>query len=172
MIRSELKENIRGGKAAFLTEFGYSRDGEKMTFEFTCHGSQRFSAYETDNCPIYEGDVCEIFLAESKNRHHYYEFEVAPNGTVFCAWVQNDPETKKRTLKMLPKIIESAVHRESDGYSVRIIFSFQNTDFSPKASLCFNAYRIETVGGTKTHLLALNPTFCETFHVPEAFIDL
>ena len=37
----------------------------------------------------------------------------------------------------------------------------------------FNAYRIETEGGTpEKNLLALNPTLCGSFHMPQFFIPL
>ena len=37
----------------------------------------------------------------------------------------------------------------------------------------FNAYRIETEGGEpEKNLLALNPTLCGTFHMPQFFIDI
>ena len=37
----------------------------------------------------------------------------------------------------------------------------------------FNAYRIETEGGEPDkNLLALSPTLCGTFHMPQFFIDI
>ena len=162
-----LKDSKTGQTAKYQTVLEYSRVGNSLRFKFTCKNSKFFSAYSEDNEPIYEGDVCEVFLSTGGKINEYYEIEVAPNGTVFFAKIVNDGGLKT---SFLEKNFSSNVTLNSDGYDVEITIPFESVAIG-KHPVYFNAYRIETQGGSEQTLMALNPTLCPSFHVPEKFIQ-
>ncbi len=74
---------------------------------------------------------------------------------------------------MLPKAFETKVTPRENGYSAEFVISNAAIDASKFSEMVFNAYRIETEGGiTEKNLLALNPTFCGSFHMPQFFVEL
>ena len=164
-----LKESITGNKTPFTTILDYSRVGNSFRFKFYCKNSKLFSAYSEHNEPIYRGDVCEVFLCTGGKINEYYEIEVAPNGATFFAKIVNEDGLKT---SFLEKTFTSEVVITEDGYEVEIILPFESVGVG-KHPVYFNAYRIETEGGIENaNLLALNPTLCGRFHVPEKFIPL
>ena len=162
-----LKENRTGETSKYLTVLEYSRVGNSLCFKFSCKDAKLFSAYSEDNDPIYEGDVCEVFLSTGGKINEYYEIEVAPNGATFFAKIVNENGLKT---SFLQKNFTSNVTITEDGYDVEIIIPCDAIAIG-KHPVYFNAYRIETDGpSSEQYLMALNPTLCEFFHKPESFI--
>ena len=165
----ELRDNKTGEITPFKTTLNCDRYAGGMRFKFDCENSKKFSAYSEDNEPIYRGDVVELFICTGGNRNVYYEIEVAPNGTVFFAAI--DYDNGAFSAKMLDKAFEADVTDYKNGYSVEIRIPDEAIGVKENVEVVFNAYRIETEGGTpEKNLLAMNPTMCGCFHRPEYFI--
>jgi hypothetical protein len=169
-MKAYLKENVTGEKTPFTTELNYSKVGNDLHFKFICNNSKLFSAFSGYNEPIYQGDVCEVFLCTGGDLREYYEIEVAPNGTVFFAKILNENGLHA---SFLENSIKTSVEITDVGYNVEIIVPCDVIGANPNIPIRFNAFRIETEGGVPNkNLLALSPTLVPRFHVPEKFIEL
>lgn len=172
MITKERKlvNNLDGLEAKYLTLFSIEQIDNLLFVKFKCHNSEMFSYSNVNNSEIYNGDVCEIFI-ESVVNEHYYELEVAPNGTTFFADIHNDGKSFKGAL-LENNCFEVQVCKKDYGYDASFKIDLSKLKVNKKG-IKFNAYRIETDGGeTNKFLFALNPTLSGTFHKPEFFIDL
>ena len=162
----QLKENVRNGKVEHPTELIIKEENGYYVFSFTANNSLLFSAGEKYNDSIYDGSVVEIFIYYGK-KNHYYEIEVAPNGTLFLADIKNI-HGKFTTYCLKECFFKADVNIVNDSYKVNIYFP---VDKIKTERPLFNAFRVETIND-KQYLYALNPTMCETFHKQEFFIDL
>ncbi len=167
----KLKDAVTGKETPFTTTLSYTWRSRNLIFNFKCANSKCFSAYSEDNDPIYLGDVVELFLCTGKDPNEYYEIEVAPNGTRFFALIKNKGEKLDTTFFAPP--FTADVRMTEGGYDVTITIPESSIGYTGKEKIRFNAYRIETEGGTpEKNLLALNPTGKRAFHVPERFVTL
>ena len=72
-----------------------------------------------------------------------------------------------------PKSIKAEAFLRENCYSVNIFVPNEVIGVKKFGEVVFNAYRIETEGGEPDkNLLALSPTLCGTFHMPQFFIDI
>lgn len=170
-MKAFLKDNRTGEDTPFKTEIEYERRENGLFFAFDCENSKLFSAYDEDNAPIYKGDVAEVFICTCGDRHKYFELEVAPNGKVFFAKILNKDGIHIELLN--PKSIKAEAFLRENGYSVNMFVPNEVIGVKKFGEVVFNAYRIETEGGEPDkNLLALSPTLCGTFHMPQFFIDI
>lgn len=166
-----LKDNRTGEKTPFETKLEWERLEDKLVFKFDCENSELFSAYDEDNKPIYNGDVVELFICTCGDRRKYYEIEIAPNGRKFFASILNKDGIHAEMLDVSK--LDAKVTARENGYSVEIVVLNEVIGVKKFAEVVFNAYRIETEGGIpEKNLLALNPTLCGSFHMPQFFIDI
>lgn len=167
-----LKNNITGEKANYVTAFYSERKNGKTVFRFSAENSRLYCPYKQNNQPLYEGDVCEVFIGR---RDAYYEIEVSPEGNCFFAMIKNDGNGKFHPEKFLDcRDIEYSAEKTDAGYNVTIgVPDAIILSLCGDGEILFNAFRIETDGGEKEkYLYALSPTLCGTFHLSEAFIRL
>ena len=68
-----------------LTEVRMLWDSEYLYFAFVCEDVDIYSYSDIPNDSLWNGDVVELFFKPSREELLYYEFVVAPNGTVFDA---------------------------------------------------------------------------------------
>lgn len=170
-MKAYLKNNYTGEETPFKTVLDYGRYDGGLYFNFDCENSQLFSAYDKDNEPIYRGDVAEIFICVCGDRRKYFEIEVAPNGTAFFAAIRNENGLHAKLLDT--KTLQAKVTPRDGGYIAEIKIPFAALGYNGFGEIVFNAYRIETEGGVpEKNLLALNPTLCGTFHMPQFFVSL
>ena len=160
----ELLDNRTGKLIEPKTVVSYCRSQNLLVFSFEAYDSSLNSFSNIDNDTIYKGDVVEVFL--DLGEEHYYEFEVAPNGTVFVAKIVNF------TPVFIPRdFFKSHVEIKGNNYFVEMIIDlsvFENTQ-----NIKFNAFRIETKGIKSDYILqALSPTLSNSFHVRDRFIKL
>lgn len=170
-MKAFLKDNRTGEDTPFKTEIEYERRENGLFFAFDCENSKLFSACDEDNAPIYKGDVAEVFICACGDRRKYFELEVAPNGKVFFAKILNKDGIHIELLN--PKSIKAEAFLRENGYSVNIFVPNEVIGVKKFGEVVFNAFRIETEGGEpEKNLLALSPTLCGTFHMPQFFIDI
>lgn len=175
-IKKTLKENYTGNDLPeFATTVEITLTDTELIFNFNCKNSQMFSAGNKYNDPIFDGDVCEAFISVDGTINNYYEIEVAPNNTLFLNKVKN-PGQGQFELTPVPEsecFVESKVDIMGNDYRVIFKVLLDKIGYSKEKGILFNAFRIETENGhTDLHLLALNPTLCEMFHMSEYFVEL
>lgn len=167
----KFKDNKTGLEAIYETEFDIKIIDNKLVLNYFAKNSQFFSYSNKYNDDIYNGDVVEVFL-DMGIKDHYWEIEVAPNGTVFLADITNDGKSFSGV-----RLEDNFVYREvtlfEKDYKVLIELPLDKLGYDPVKGIKYNAYRIDTDGGTpNAHLFALNPTLCGSFHKKESFIKL
>lgn len=166
-----LLENKKGGKAVYETLLSVRESEEAYIFSFYAKNNRSYCPYAQNNEKLWLGDVCEIFIGDERDPHHYYEVEIAPNGAVFFGWVYNPDGNFKVSFPPADGLSYRA-EQKGDNYEVEITLS-KKIIVWPLERIAFNAFRIETDGGVpEKHLFALNPTLCNTFHRPEGFVRL
>lgn len=160
----QLLDNRTGKLIEPKTNVSYQLKGDVLTFNFEAYDSSLNSFSNVDNDTIYKGDVVEVFLDLGED--HYYEFEVAPNGTIFVAKIINF------TPIFIPRnFFKSNVVVKDNNYFAEMIIDL--SAFNHKGDIKFNAFRIETKAIKSDYILqALSPTLSNTFHVREKFIKL
>ena len=164
-----LYDNYTGEESGFPTTLSYRHEGQTLYFTFDCFRSKKFSAYVSDNDPLFLGDVAEVFICTGDDLSRYYEIEVAPNGAVFFAAITNDG--KNVSTDFPERHFKAEVVSLDRGYRVILEIPDAELGVTDVGKIRFNAFRIETEGGTpEKNLLALNPTLCGKFHLPEFFI--
>jgi hypothetical protein len=68
--------------------------------------------------------------------------------------------------------IKGEYEKTENGYNARITFSLDDIN-TGDGEIYFNAFRVETDGGTPNkYLYALNPTFVPKFHMTDKFMWL
>lgn len=161
-----LKENTNNGHVLHPTELSVRRENDYVVFTFVAKRSSFYSAGNKYNDPLYDGSVVEVFIDYGK-ANHYYEVEVAPNGAVFLADIENI--NGKTLINCLDNcFVKTDVKIDGDAYTATIKIPLEKIKTErPKV----NAFRIEFVDN-KQYLYALNPTLCDKFHRMEYFIDL
>lgn len=162
-----LQENITAQTAKHKTIFHFHKGLKYHCFYFKAQDSRLFSYSDKYNDDLYNGDVCEIFIKYGK-KNHYYEIEVAPNGAVFLADIENI-NGKFNGLRLSNNFTKTTVKCGQNDYIVKIKIP---RSLIKTKKVEFNAFRIETEGGTKQNLYALYPTMCNTFHVIDCLKSL
>lgn len=174
-INRQLKNSRTGEDSEYTTSVEITLTDTDLTFEFFCKNSKFYSADDKYNGPIFDGDVCEAFISTDGTINNYYEIEIAPNNTVFLNKIYNPGGGDFHTFPIDEKdnFITSEVEIKGNDYRVKFSMPLDKIGYTKEKGILFNAYRIETEGGhTDLHLLALNPTMCDTFHMSEYFIEL
>ena len=162
----KLKECTKNALVKHQTDFNVERKGNELIFKFHAYNSAFYCVGDKYNDPIYDGSVLEVFITYGKE-NHYYEVEVAPNGTAFLADIENINGDFK-TYLINDCFVKTEVVISGRDYLATIHFPLDKIKTeSPK----LNAFRIEFVNNQQ-NLYALNPTMCASFHRMEAFIDL
>ena len=141
--------------------------------DFFCKDSMFYCAGNTYNSYIFEGDVCEAFICTDGSRKHYYEIEVAPNNCVFLMKITNngDPEVELEPIDEC--FVESSVVKNGNDYVCKFTVPLDKIGYDKEKGILFNAFRIETDGGTTDkHLIAWQPACANTFHRPDFFVKL
>ncbi len=175
-IKKTLRENMTGKDIPeFETTVDITMTETELVFDFYCKNSQMFSAGDKYNDPIFDGDVCEAFISVDGTINNYYEIEVAPNGAIFLNKVKN-PGQGQFELIPVPEsenFVKAKVEIMGNDYRMIITLPLDKMGYNKEKGILFNAYRIETENGhTDLHLMALNPTMCDTFHMSEYFVEL
>jgi hypothetical protein len=174
-IKRELRNSRTGEKSDFTTNVIIKMTETDLSFEFFCKNSKFYSADDKYNGPIFDGDVCEAFISTDGTINNYFEIEVAPNNTVFLNRIYNPGGGAFQTFPIdeSENFVTSEVEINGNDYRLKFSVPLEKIGYTKEKGILFNAYRIETEGGhTDLHLLALNPTMCDTFHMSEYFIKL
>ena len=165
-----LKRNIDGSKAIYKTQLEIKKNKSSLSFTFLLEHCSFNSYSNRYNDKLYLGDVIELFITR-KQKNHYYEIEVAPNGTLFFADIYNDDKNLSITY-LENNGINVNTSNLGDVFCIEVLLSisfFKDLD----ENTLFNAFRIETDNEkSEKHLFSLSPTYCNNFHKVKYFINL
>ena len=167
-----LKENCTGKEIPeFHTSVEITKTDTDLIFEFNAKNTQFYSHDEGYNTEVFCGDACEAFICTDGSRVNYFELEVAPNGSVFCAKIYN-PDGNFQVSLIEKNPVTSYVEHKGNDLFVRFSIPLDYIGYKEEVGLLLNAFRIETEGGIRDkNLLSLSPTLTNTFHRPEFFIE-
>lgn len=173
----ELLDCETGNAAAYRTTVDISERDGVLRFEFNAENSLFYCPYHNYNDIHSYGDACEILIGSDPDRKHYYELEISPENKLMCALMEyrGADEDGEPALGISPVekcFLQSELIKRENGYTAIISFPMEKI-LSGGGEIFFNAYRLETDGGTKNkHLFALSPTMKRYFHSPAHFVWL
>ena len=172
-IRKTLRNYRTGDPTKRPTECEITMTETHLTFEFFCKDSKFYCAGNTYNSDIFEGDVCEAFICTDGSRKHYYEIEVAPNNCVFLMKITNNGGEDIELEPIEECFVESSVVKNGNDYVCKFTVPLDKIGYDKEKGILFNAFRIETEGGTTDKfLIAWQPACDNTFHRPDFFVKL
>ncbi len=172
-IKKTLRNYRTGDPAKCATECKITLTETHLKFEFDCKDSKFYCTGDTYNSDIFEGDVCEAFICTDGSRKHYYEVEVAPNNCVFLMKITNNGNGDISLEPVKKCFVESKVVKNGNDYKCSFALPLNKIGYNKEIGILFNAFRIETEGGTRDkHLIAWQPACDNTFHRPDFFVKL
>ena len=161
-----LSNNFTGELGVPKTSFEIKKEDGSLIFSFVAHDSYLYSYSKKNNDDLWKGCVTEVFL-DLGDKDFYYEFEVAPNGAVFVAkkFVDHLEFPQNYFFIGISKIY---------GKDYEVTMEVDLTKLKISKNIKYNAFRVEneTAKEKSKNLFALSPTFSDTFHVRDKFIDL
>lgn len=176
LIEGTLKETIKGEVAFLETEFICSEDKNNYYFKFSCEENYPSPMHKKYNMPLYEGDIVEVMLTlENKNR--YLEIELNQYNAKYCAIIENKDGKGDIIINKIDECLfySFSLQRKEDSRWVTYISlpkeNIQKLGWNPDK--CYiNVHRQDYDKDGKLNLYSLNPTYCKTFHVVDAFTKL
>ena len=175
----KLKNCRNGEEAQYETGVEITEKSGRISFLFDAKHTEYYCPHEGYNKIHSQGDACEVLIGSDPERGEYFEMEISPRGDLMLARITHHGyEPSGRPLLDVNLIDESFItgwaKKTDDGYIAEISFE-KDKVMADGGEIYFNAYRLETEGGTlgnKKHLLALNPTLRPKFHVKESYLWL
>lgn len=147
---------------------------DKFLVRFIAEEIYRSPKYNQFNEPLYEGDIVEILLSLG-SRNRYLEVEVNQNGAIYLAVINNIDGKGNIDVKMLDdaKGISAVVGLEDRLWTtdIAIPISVLNELGFDKNNVFVNFLREDFDEKGEMHLFAVSPTYCRSFHKPQAFIS-
>lgn len=170
MLTYTLKNIIDGTPCENFTHLIIDGDEKYLTIEFHCEYSGKYDTpYARYNDPIYRGEVVEFFIG-AKDEEIYYEFDLAPNDTLFNAKIFFHKEHGAFTKVIDEQFVLHRVEKKKNEYVAVINIPFEKIGGKERQYI-FNAYRIAS-NGEKKEFQALNPIGKLDFHCRDKFIEL
>lgn len=165
-------KDTRTGEENYRTAIIFYRDKENMYFRFECREEFFYPKHFNYNDPLYEGDIAELMISLG-DKNTYLETETNFNGADYCVLIENkDGRGDISITKLTKKLFKSHVQTLEDGWACDIIV---NMDELKKIGFAdrfyFNVHRQDFDENGNLHLYSLSPTYCDTFHVTERFIE-
>ena len=163
-------------RLATALRIGRLGDALCVRFDARDDGTGVVATHRERDAPLWEEDVCEVFLApEEHSQRRYFEFEVNPLGTLFDARVDS-PGLARASMRV-------ATSWDCPGLSARVMIRPGRWSAAltiPLAPLCdgpipkvwrANFYRIDRGASAPDEFSAWSPTLADPadFHVPERF---
>ena len=145
-------------------------DEKYLIVKFHCEYNGKYDTpYERYNDPIYRGEVVEFFIGV-KDAEIYFEFDLAPNDTLFNAKIFYHREHGAFTKVIDEKFVLHSVEHKENKYVAIMEIPFEKLGGEAQQYM-FNAYRIAS-NGEKKEFQALNPIGKMDFHCRDKFIEL
>lgn len=156
-------------------------DASFLYIRYDCFDRDIWGTYTERDQPIYNEEVCEVFIAEGTDAPaRYFEIQVSPNGVLFDARVYN-PTSTRADLRVdetwnCPGIRWMAERNDSANHWWAGL-ALPRTAITPEEGLAplpfyrANLYRIERPRDGETEYSCWSPTLTEPadFHKPKRF---
>jgi hypothetical protein len=172
----ELRRTSDGNKCINKTELFVQYTDEELIVNFsgTYNGTPDIP-YSGEIQLTWKGEVVEAFLSPYGSEQEYFEFDVAPNASSFCAKILN-PDGVSGYARMYPDTpIKIESYQKAEGFEVqiRVPFDVVLKEEDKKSFKTFpwkcNFYRVDSFN---KEYCALSPTGIINFHIPKYFINL
>jgi hypothetical protein len=92
-----------GSPAEFETEAKLCWDDKHLYVAFSCIDNDIWGTYTKRDDPLYEQEVCEIFINPSGDLVNYYEFEVSPRNVVWDGRIYNPDGARSKNFRGEPE---------------------------------------------------------------------
>jgi hypothetical protein len=171
-VSASLLETVSGKPPAQGTRVTVSRSETHLEVFYACEDTLPWATRTGRNAPLYEEEVCELFIDPFGDLECYFEFEVNPLNTVLDLVVRRVGKGLRKDTEWNCEGLETTAAITPAGWraSMRIPFdSLAGAPPAPGAIWRANFYRIDRPAGTPRELSAWSPTFRDTFHVPARF---
>ena len=170
MFTATLKNIIDGTPCKNFTFFKLDEDGRYLLVEFRCEYNGNYDTpYSRYNDPIYRGEVVEFFIGV-QGEDIYFEFDLAPNSTLFNARIFYHEKYGAFTKVIDERVVAYTVEHKENEYVATMKIPFEQLG-GKDLEFAFNAYRIVSNGAEK-EFQALNPVGEIDFHRRDKFIKL
>lgn len=171
----QLSDVVTGGAVEQETIVKACWDSNALYVRFECVDDYYVSDFKNRNDPLYEQDVCEIFIDDTGNCKEYVEIVVSPNNVVFDVWVSHDKEEDPLAFTLdhewETKGLVTSVDAVGDKriYTYTIPFSNFKRKPSNDSEWRINFFRIDDDRSGTRHYQAWSPTGMVNYHVPDLF---
>ncbi len=178
-MKYTLRDTRTGAKAVYDTFVEIRREGKTLIFIFNASRTQYYCPYSEYNKLHCHGDACELLIGTDPNRKIYYEIEISAVGNLMVCEMEYQGEDENGSVRLGKNFVteadcfvEGSSEKTDDGFIATV--KIDTTKWNVRGEdVYFNAYRLETDGGTmEKHLFALSPTMCGKFHVPDKYVFL
>lgn len=143
-----LKNIIDGSPCVYRTLVAVETDEKYVTVTFYCaYNGTCDTPYSRYNDPIYRGETVEFFIG-AKDEETYFEFDLAPNDTLFNARIFYH-EGYGAFMKVIDeRVVLHSVEQKEGEYVAKMQIPFALLGGNAK-EFAFNAYRIVSSDGKK-----------------------
>ena len=172
----ELLEAASCGKPSLATTVQSFWTEEALYYRFVCEDDRIVATLSGHDAPIYEEDVVEVFLSETRDIQSYKEFEHSPANVQFDATIVNNLDgTIKVNTDWHAAGWETTVEKNADVSVLTYVWKLPFVNFegsTPSAGdeWLMNCYRIDR-GETEQddQYMAWSQTGIVDFHPPKRF---
>ena len=170
MFSYVLKNIVDGSECENRTILTITKGDIYLEVEFRCEYFGKLDMpYTRYNDPIYRGEVVELFIG-AKEDETYFEFDLAPNNTLFNARIFYHEKYGAFTKVIDEKFVLHNVQSKGNEYIASLRIPFEKIGGKERQYI-FNAYRIVS-NGEKKEFQTLNPIGKLDFHCRDKFIEL
>jgi hypothetical protein len=175
----QFKNNRNGEEAVYNTTVEITEKAGIITFRFVGEHTQFYCPRKGYNKVHCVGDACEVIIGSDPNREVDYEIELSLENDLMVAKMRylgikptGPADLEIHFVEEKDCFVTSNVTRTENGFIAEMNIKKESI-LTGDGPIYFNAYRLETDGGTmEKHLFALNPTLCGRFHTPSLYVLL
>lgn len=166
---------VTGGAVQEETIVKACWDSNALYVRYECVDSYSISDFKNRNDPLYEQDVCEIFIDDTGLGKEYAEIVVSPHNVVFDVWVTHDNEDDPLAFTLdhewETKGLVTSVDEVGEKRIYTLTIPFSNFKQYPTHGTEWrvNFFRIDDDRSGLRHYQAWTQIGIANYHVPELF---
>ena len=165
-------ELTRGTPPAQGTEVRLAWDSSHLAVLFHAQDMEPWATMRKRDAPLYEEEVCEVFLDPEGDLRSYFEIEINPLNTVMDLVIRRTQRGLVKNFAWQCAGLRTAVHIEPGSWTAELHLPFSSLTLQlpqPGSRWRGNFTRIDRPRGQPRELSAWAPTGSPTFHVAERF---
>ena len=169
-----LRENEQGVEPSHRTELRALYGRTALYLRYTVEDDFILANMTENNASLYEEEAVELFYSPDGNLTRYFELEFNVNQAIFFGLIHNpNGNNLGMSLELLAcDGLICHVERNEGGYTVTASIPFAAIGGAPANGARCNAFRIDWFPENRRELNALEPTRCNSFHIPSCFAEI